>query len=425
MPSSLRPFLSTVLFASLSVGLASAAGPEYKVIYRFRGLGHADGFQPFAGLTLDKSGNLYGTAESVFRLSPKPDGAWTEKVLFNFPDPGVTGEDPVDDVTLKDGNVYLTAQGGGGIYGVVLELTPTESGFWNAGVLHTFDPPPPPDGVQPFAGVTFDSSGNLYGDTIQGYYPYQLGIVFQLVPANGSWTENILYAFTGKKNKDGWSPEGDLIFDKAGNIYGTTIYGGIGCGLYGCGTVFELSQQNGVWTEKILYRFKGGSDGNWPTSALVFDKSGNLYGTTAYGGIGSCDTSSTPGCGTVFKLSPRHDGTWQKTILYSPDGSTGGSLFGGVVFDNAGNLYGPMAFYGKAAPQCLAGCGSIFKLAPGKNGVWTPTILHEFDGVNGGEPFGHVTVDAAGNIFGTASYGGYSGPYCKPYGCGVVFEITQ
>jgi hypothetical protein len=424
MPRVLPIFLAAALFTLLWAHTAAAAGPEYKVIHRFRGLANADGFQPFAGLTLDKSGNLFGTAESVFRLSPQPDGAWTEKVLFTFPNPGITGDDPVDDVTLKDGDVYLTTQGGGGTDGAVVELTPNHPGLWNAEVLYTFNSHPP-NGDQPFAGVTFDSSGNLYGDTIQGYDPYQLGIVFQLVPANGSWTENILYGFTGKKNQDGWSPEGNLILDKAGNIYGTTIYGGIGCGLYGCGTVFELSQQNGVWTEKILYRFKGGSDGNWPTSALVFDKSGSLYGTTAYGGIGSCNTSSTPGCGTVFKLSPRHDGTWQKTILYSPDGSTGGSLFGGVVFDKAGNLYGPMALYGKAASDCLAGCGSIFKLTPGKNGAWTPTILHEFTGTDGGEPFGHVTVDPAGNIFGTAYYGGYSGPYCKPYGCGVVFEITQ
>lgn len=419
-----KVWLLCLLAALLLAAHTSVAAPHYKILHRFRN--SPDGALPYAGLTMDAHGTLYGTTQSlntVFRLSLQKDGSWKESILFDFPDPPVSGEAPLDDVTLKDGNVYLTAQGGGGIYGVVLELTPSVSGLWNVNVLHTFAAPPPPDGVQPWAGVVFDQAGNLYGDTIQGWDQYADGVVFQLVPSDGGRTENILYGFTGKKSKDGWSPAGDLIVDKSGNLYGTTMYGGVGCGLYGCGTVFELSQKDGVWTEKIIYRFKGGADGVQPFAGLTLDDAGNLYGTTSLGGIGPCDISGTLGCGTVFKLTRLPSGNWKKTILYSPDGSTGGGLFGGVVFDKSGNLYGPMTFYGKTDQDCGAGCGSVFKLTPGKSGKWTATVLHQFSGTDGGEPFGHVLIDKAGNVFGTTYYGGYSGEYCTPFGCGLVFEI--
>jgi len=285
--------------------------------------------------------------------------------------------------------------------GGVFELTPGSGSFWNVTVLHTFKGQT--DGNQPWAGVVLDRLGNLYGTTTAGgSYKTSCGTVFQLTLSHGVWAENILHVFTCKE--DGWFPTADLVLDTAGNGYGTTWWGGVGCGGNGCGTVFKLSQSNGAWTKQTIYSFKGGADGIQPTSALVFDKAGNLYGTTSLGGIGPCDIMSTPGYGTVFKLTPRRRGEWKKTTLYGPDGSTGGGLFGGVVFDRSGNLYGPMTFYGKTSQDCGAGCGSVFKLTPGKAGNWTATTLHQFKGADGGEPFGHLLLDRAGNIFGITYY---------------------
>jgi len=413
--------LATLLLA----GDSFAASPRYRVLYRF--LGSPDGSEPYAGLAMDAAGNLYGTTYrggtegTVFRLTRGSKGQWTESVLFDFSNPSVSGGYPIAGVTLDAaGNVYGSADPGAGNSGVVYELTPSWSRFWNVNVLHTFSGYN--DGGQPWAAPIFDQAGNLYGTTTVGPIG-QDGMVYQLTPSNGGWQENIFDGF--RSRKDGVSPSAEVVFDKAGNLYGTTQWGGTGCGPVGCGTVFKMTNTNGKWAETIIYAFKGGTDGTFPLSALVLDKHGNLYGTTSVGGIGPCDIESTPGCGTVFKLTPRSKGQWKKTVIYSPDGSAGGGLFGGVVFDQAGNLYGTTTFYGIASQNCLAGCGTVFKLTHRTRGRWAATTLYEFRGTaDGGEPFDRLLLDKAGNILGTTEYGGTSTYPCNIFGCGVVFEIT-
>jgi uncharacterized repeat protein (TIGR03803 family) len=420
--------LLAILLALLLAVDAFAAGPHYRVLYRF--LGTPDGSEPYAGLTMDAAGNLYGTTYiggtegTVYRLAPGANNDWIENVLFDFSDPSVSGGFPIAGVTLDAaGNVYGASEPGAGNQGVVYELTPNSSGFWNVNVLHTFSGDK--DGGQPWAAPIFDKAGNLYGTATNGPIdPRQDGMVYQLALSHGMWHENIFPGFSSKK--DGAQPSAELVFDKAANLYSTTTDGGTGCRPVGCGTVFKMSNTNGHWTETVIYAFKGGADGAFPSSALVRDKAGNLYGTTAVGGIGPCDIESTPGCGTVFKLTPDHKSRWKKTLIYSPDGSAGGGLFGGLVFDKAGNLYGTTTFYGKTSKNCPAGCGSVFKLTPGTKRRWTATTLYEFRGTaDGGEPSGRLLLDQAGNIFGTTEYGGNSTYPCNIYGCGVVFEIRQ
>jgi hypothetical protein len=430
MPRAALLLFRILLFAILSFFLAGnsfAAGPRYRVLYRF--LGSPDGSEPYAGLAMDAAGNLYGTTYyggtegTVFRLVPGSNGPWTESILFDFSNPPVSGGFPIAGVTLNAaGNVYGASEPGAGNQGVIYELTPSSSGFWNVDVLHAFSGDK--DGGQPWAAPIFGKAGHLYGTATNGPIdPGQDGMVYELTPSHGRWQEKIFPGFSSKK--DGAHPSAELVFDKADNLYSTTVDGGTGCRPVGCGTVFKMSKMNGHWVETVIYDFKGGIDGTFPSSALVLDKRGNLYGTTEVGGIGPCDIESTPGCGTVFKLTPRPKGQWKKSVIYSPDGSAGGGLFGGVVFDKAGNLYGTTTFYGKTSKNCPAGCGSVFKLAPGTGGRWKATTLYEFHGTaDGGEPSDRLLLDKAGNIYGTTQYGGKTTYPCNIYGCGVVFEIT-
>jgi len=268
-----------------------------------------DGSIPYAGLVFDAAGNLYGTAEeggtygygTVFKLSP--GNPWTETVLYSFcaqtncTDGGLPDAGLIFDAA---GNLYGTTRSGGDYGGgdagpgTVFELTAagTET------VLHSFGYFPT-DGLFPYAGLTFDTAGNLYSTTIAGG-SHLYGTVFKLTPAGGGiWTEQVLHSFSNN-GTDGFNPSAGLIFDAAGNLYSTTSEGGA----YNyAGTVFELSPAGGGnWTETVLYNFgaNGQYDGSGPRAGLVSDAAGNLYGTTAGGGIYSCVYS----CGTVFELTP-------------------------------------------------------------------------------------------------------------------------
>src|SRR5580704_17794308 len=221
------------------------------------------------------------------------------------------------------------------ILGAVFVFAPPASAEWKEKVLYSFQGLPN-DGAYPAGGVVFDKAGNLYGATTDGGANNcpgiaQCGTVFQLqAPAQngGAWTENLLYVFKGVNSNDGNTPVGGVIFDQAGNLYGTTAYGGTGnCMLFGgrvgCGTVYVLmppKQKGGKWTEKILHSFQSGKDGYFPWGDLTVDSAGNLYGATEYGGgYGSCNAPYYQYCGTVFKLSPpkTKGGKWREQVLYA------------------------------------------------------------------------------------------------------------
>ncbi len=269
-----------------------------------------------------------------------------------------------------------------------------------------------------------------------------LGVVILVSLTACAWAtakETVLHSFGG--TGDGAIVEGGLVADATGNLYGTTASGGSGdnCIIGGCGTVFELSaQQNGTWKETVLYSFLGGDDGGDPVSSLIFDHEGNLYGTTAQGGVKNCIVGSTPvGCGVVFELSPPGaPGTaWTETTLYEFTGGSDGSWpQSSLVFDSAGNLYS--VTYAGGDLNCMEsidnnapGCGTVFKLAPPavKGGDWTESTLYAFHGGNdGASPTQEsLIVYGDGTLLGTTSSGGGTSSDCEEEACGTVFALQQ
>jgi uncharacterized repeat protein (TIGR03803 family) len=336
----------------------------------------------------------------------------TYKTLHKFN--GKDGQSPIGSLIFDAAeNLYGTTQIGGkysncyfGTCGTVFELTPNVGGTWNEHVLHNFNGT---DGTAPLGELIFDSAGNLYGTANRGGDD-GYGTVFELTPqAGGAWTESVLYTFKGQ---DGMWPSGGLIFDASGNLYGTTTWG---CGM---GCVFELTpNSNGYWTETILYGFGccGGPTGGYPNgTTLIFDAAGNIYGTTEYGGKSGCNPGGCYGLGVVYELSPKGDGTWTQKVLHKfTGGKDGSSPTDALVFDAAGNLYGTTNFGGKYNQN-----GNVFQLTPNADGTWTEHVLHQFTGgKDGGAPFAGVTFDKAGNLYGTARKGGTAG-------YGVVYKMT-
>jgi len=325
------------------------------------------------------------------------------------------------------GNMYGTTSFGGLVTGLcgsgcgtVFELSPISGGGWGETIIHSFSDAQ--DGLDPESGLILDDQGNLYGTTLgsgngQCQSPY-CGTVFELSPSgNGTWTETVLYAFTNAP--DGVEPLGSLTFDAAGNLYGTTAGGG----LNGYGTAFELSPPllpGGAWTETILYSFcqvEVGkcSDGAGPFGGLVFDNFGNLYGTTTHGAVSKI-------WGLVYELSPNIDGSWTESVLYKFDGTHGGVSEAGLTFDPSGNLYGTLESGGSKGPHCFkelyppysVACGGVFRLAPKVGGGWTEKAFL-FNGTDGGNPMAGVVLDG-NSIYGTTYTGGYA--------YGTIFKIT-
>jgi uncharacterized repeat protein (TIGR03803 family) len=264
-------------------------------------------------------------------------------------------------------------------------------------------------GKYPLGSLIADSAGNLYGTTEFGGASGH-GTVFKLAPpaaGQTAWTETVLIAFNGK---NGAYPNGSLIADPAGNFYGTTLGGGTSC----CGTVFQLTPPASgqtAWTETIITAFSG-NNGASPGVGLIADDAGNLYGTTNLGG--------ESGYGTVFRLTPPATGqtVWPEAILFSFAGANGENPFGSLIADRAGYLYGTTQ-QGGSSRTCTHGCGTVFKLTPpppGKTG-WTETVLTIFNGKKGKFPLGALLADSAGNLYGMTQYGGRSGH-------GTVFKLT-
>ena len=318
-------------------------GWKETVLHRFKG-GDTDGANPPEGrLVLDAAGNLYGVTHNggrygygvIFKLKPSTEGSWTERVLHNFSG-GSDGAYPYGSLILDtDDNLYGTTTFGSNKYcgmgcGVVFELTRNPEGRWKEKVLHAFAWS---DGAYPVTPLVFDPQGNLYGTAWMGGSSGQYGLIFRLAPnPDGSWTETVLHNFTG--GDDGGNSRGGLLLDGGGNLYGTTADWGASC----CGVAFELTPSGGSWTEQVVHHFQGGEGGDNPWAALVFDQAGNLYGTTRSGGnLSGCGGQ---GCGVVFKLTPDGNGGWKKSSLHTFADDPGASPWTGLIIDGLGNLYG-------------------------------------------------------------------------------------
>jgi uncharacterized repeat protein (TIGR03803 family) len=371
----------------------------------------------------------------ILMFASSASAEWKEKVLYSFQG-GSDGQSPAGGVVFdKTGNLYGATYEGGSTCpspgcGTIFQLSPGNGGTWTETILYEFNGN---QGSYPEGGVIADANGNLFGTTAYGGSGICLlfgdnvgcGVAYELSPPakkGGQWTYTILYNFQG--GKDGQIPQGNLTFDKAGNLYGATLYGG-GYGscnapyFQHCGTVFKLSvpkQKGGKWTEQIMYSFKSGTDGANPNGGLVLDSSGAVYGTTFSGGSQGCNGDGYLGCGTVFKLAKptRKGGNWTKSILHRFNGQDGGGPDAGVIFDKANDLYGTTVGGGGT------GLGVAFELKPpsGKPHAWTETVLYKFtDGNDGAYPMAGLTFDAHGNLYGTASVGGYESDH------GVVFEL--
>jgi uncharacterized repeat protein (TIGR03803 family) len=332
--------------------------------------------------------------------------AQTEVTLYDFasnPDGASPYAGLISDAA---GNLYGTTESGGTLgWGTVFELARNSSGGWTETVLHSFSVS---DGSTPMGGLVFDAAGNLYGTTELGGTAKD-GVVFRLAPnGSGGWNETVLYSFQGY---DGSEPRGTLIFDATGNLYGTTTFGGINNCFSGCGEVFKLAPAaSGHWSLTLLHKFSGGVDGKNPESGVVFDSAGNLYGTTEFGGFTGrgCESSA---CGVAFELSPTTKGPWKETILHEFKlQADGGFPIGGVTFDSAGNVYGTTEFGG------AFGVGVVFELSRSA-GVWSETELFSFNSTDGGEPWAGVTFDSVGNLYGTTYNGG-------THDGGVVYKLT-
>jgi uncharacterized repeat protein (TIGR03803 family) len=432
----LRPVAVAVMILAFAV--SSRAASKEIILHSFQS--NRDGTNPQSeGVIADAKGNLYGVTMdggedglgAVYELRPQQNGSWTEALLYSFLNNGGDGFAPTSSLVLDaQGNLYgMTRQGGSANDGTVYELTPTSNGAWKETILHDFNCNTAGDGCLPDAFLIFDQAGNLYGETIAGACPQGAGtgcgVVFKLSPDGGSWNESILHQFASgfDNKKEGSNPGGGLVWDKAGNLYGVCSSGG----LWTWGNVWQLSPlKNGQWKETILWEFGPDVDnppkGGGPNSPLVWDKAGNLYGTTGYGGNGP------GGGGVVYQLSPGAHGKWSETVVHAfslNKTDSDGMYVNSVAVDAAGRLYGTaLAGGGIGEPGCSAwymGCGVVFELTPGSNGKWKETILHRFNNDSGpgdgGQPWpDRLLLDSTGNIYGTTQYGGDANN-------GTVFEI--
>ena len=451
--------------------LTSAASAQWneRVLYSFQG--GTDGALPSGGLIHDKLGNLYGmTAEggapscppgwcgTVYELSPpaQAGGAWTETLLYVF-----KGHDQNDGSSPSGG---LIADGAGNFYGVtayggigpcvlfgtptgcgtVFELSPpaTPGAPWIETVLYNFQGGN--DGDLPTGSLVFDGWDNLYGATEFGggqgttcdlFYGGNCGTIFELSPpeqSGAAWTEKVLHSFAGPapgaEYGDGALPNGGLVFDSTGVLYGTTFYGGNnvqrqcegGVEGTGCGIVFALmppTKSGGQWREKLLHAFYG-RDGSSSAAGVVLDQNGNLYGTASSGGPIGAD-------GLVFELTrpPANLGSWTEEILHVfTDGADGGSPEAGLTFDSEGHLFGAASQGGYSSQY-----GDVYALRPpiANGGKWGFGVLYGFHPPNSnpGQPASKLMLDLKGNLYGTTQYGG-SGVNCNFGGCGTVFEIS-
>ncbi len=411
----------TLILAVLAVLLAvmsPANAQTFQLLHTFEG---TDGLAPGA-LTFDSAGNLYGaTVEGGIQNCPVPNNAgcgtifellknsnWAFKTLYQFQS-RADGWSPNSPLTLDaSGDLYGTTLDGGieGGGGSVFRLLPTCKDLgchqivWSKTILYRFGQC---DGSGTNGGLVFDNAGNLYGTTIQ-FCDRHTGEAYELSPGqnlNGTWNVTRQYIFPG--SPDGRWPEGPVTFDRAGNLYGSSLGGGNS----DLGSVYRLTPAGNTWSECVLYSFAGAADGRKPMGNVIFDRAGNLYGVTN----GDWQPSG------VFMLPPSDCSGGTAAPLFDFLSGEGAHLDSGLVMDGSGNLYGAAPFGGKY------GYGAVYKLAWTGNS-WAFSSLHDFTGgSDGSTPQGPLVMDASGNLYGSAAAGGDSN--CNSgMGCGTAWMIT-
>jgi uncharacterized repeat protein (TIGR03803 family) len=438
-----------------------ATTPVLTTLYSFPG---TEGAFPEAGLVLNSSGQLFGTTYTggtgwgtVFELLPPTSGGnWTIHQLYAFTG-GADGANPRGSVVFSaHGVLYGTTEQGGAFgYGAVFSLTPAGGGKWTPAVVYSFTGVSG-DGANPEAGMIFSPKGVLYGTTEAGGTTGN-GTVFSLTPSvSGTWTEAVLYSFggapagcgtTGNPACDGANPMGSLTFSKSGNLFGTT-YGG---GSANWGTVFELTQTGGVWSETLLWSFLGAPsgvgedppqtcgttgnpvcDGGAPSGNVVLNTTtGALYGTTTLGGAPTgCPLSGyEEGCGAVFELAPpvTPGNPWTESLIYTFTGPPRDGMlpsYNLAMPSSTSPIYGTAYAGGSTTGVCFpasyTGCGVVYVLQPPKapSTTWTKSNMAVFNGDNGGGPNGVILSSTGGVLYGTTYIGGLGGGY------GSIFEVA-
>lgn len=401
------------LVSILLLGLPLANAQKFQVIHTFTD--GADGANPYAGMIIDAKGNLYGTTNigglsgscfpqfagcgTVFELSPSKSG-WKFKTLYTFQG-GTDGQGPYGPVMFgPNGSLYGTTDNGGNPScpsgcGSVFNLKPAK-GTWTETVLYNFQGNT--DAFYPTGPLAMDSSGNLYGTTYIGGANGP-GTIYELTNSGGTWTETIVWNFAN--GPDGANPYNGVVIGSDGSLFTTAGYG-----TYGNGTVDQLTKSGNTWSAQSIYAFQNTSlAGGYPFAGLLLEPSGALIGATEWGGAHKG--------GTIFSLTPS-GGAWNFGLIYSLRAKTCcNGPAANLIMDSAGNLYG--------TTQGSSNHGTVFKLTR-KGNSWTIKVLHTFTGgKDGSTPMGALVRDSAGNIYGTTLLGGVQN---SNGGYGVVFEIT-
>jgi uncharacterized repeat protein (TIGR03803 family) len=413
------PFLSSskrianLWLAMIVLGGGALAQVSEQVLYSFPTSGPA-GSIPTSKPLLGSGGQIYGVTNTggnadegtVYELTAPVNGVRNYHVLHQFSGRISDARSPIGTLVFDAaGNIYGAALGGANGVGAVFRLTPGTGGAWTESIIYSFGGPGnTSDGTYPMAGLTIDAAGNLYGTTYQGGSGHgAVGTVYELTPnSGGTWTESIVHNFSGSGG-DGELPEAELVFDAAGNLYGTTTGGGSA----GFGTVYELSPAaGGGWTEQILYNLPGGKSLQRPEAPVWLDGNGDIFGTA-----GGADNN--PGYGGVFELVPNGDGTYSEKSLHlfggTGDGQTPRS---GLTPNAAGALFGTTQIGG------ANGFGTVYTLQKNNSGQWIEKTLYNFSGPDGADPYSGLSLGRGGLLYGVTVSGGVSEQ-------GTVYQVTQ
>lgn len=444
MRGTVRTLTAALLIGGMALaGLAGSAAQaaKFKVLHSFCESHHlfcGDGSNPGSSLAMDQAGNFFGTTSTggqgvgtVFELERKPGGSLKFKTLYRFCTQGICGHNPNGPLVIDTaGNLYGTASNR------VFELSPGgKRGLWTEKLIHGFcSQQNCTDGNGPVGGLTYagassgvpyDGVSPLYGVT-GGGGANNAGTVFELINNTGAWSESVLYSFCsqgGDKCTDGKLPISSLIVDAFGDLFGTALEGG---GKKQAGVAFELSPNDGAWNYTSIYSFcslTNCADGKAPDGPLTLDGAGTLLGITAAGGA-TC-TRTEGGCGTIFRLS-QNDGLWQQAVIHSfcqqRDCKDGAEPIGAVTVNSLGDLYGATTIGGgNDIDDREVGGGVVYELASDSSF----RILHRFcslaNCVDGEDPEAGLVMDTSGSLYGTTNLGG---AFAEDTSGGTVFRIT-